>query len=72
VPLSCDCYPGCWGDHSKDWPLVTLNPFTAEAASQLRGDVRHFVPYGSYVEVKEGIRVEPAHFAEFNRLRQAR
>ena len=20
MPLGCDCYPGCWGDHSVLWP----------------------------------------------------
>jgi hypothetical protein len=23
MPLSCDCYGGCWGDHSEGWPAIT-------------------------------------------------
>ena len=23
--LSCDCYPGCWGVHSTDWPYMELD-----------------------------------------------
>ncbi len=58
MPLSCDCYPGCWGDHSKDWPLI---PFADHDKADVRAAVKGAVPYGSYVEVKEGIRVEPGY-----------
>lgn len=58
MPLNCDCYPGCWGDHSKDWPLI---PLDERNASQLRADVGRLVPYGSYVEVEGGIRIEPGY-----------
>lgn len=55
MPLSCDCYGGCWGDHSMEWPSFVIptsliekyegHPFKAvneivEAAG---------LPYGSYV-----------------------
>ena len=57
MPLSCDCYPGCWREHSEDWMLIE---FTAGVdKSVTRKAVRLVVPYGSYVEVEEGIRVEP-------------
>ena len=22
MTLSCDCYAGCWGDHSEGWPEI--------------------------------------------------
>lgn len=56
MPLSCDCYPGCWGDHSKGWPLV---PFKGAPKSDTRVVVRSVIPHGSYVEVDDGIRIEP-------------
>lgn len=24
-PLSCDCAPGCWGVHAKNWPAIAGN-----------------------------------------------
>ena len=24
MPLNCDCYDGCWGDHSENWPRVIV------------------------------------------------
>lgn len=67
MPLSCDCYPGCWGDHSRDWPLV---PFNGAPKSDTRVVVRAVVPRGSYVEVGEGIRIEPDYAHKFpNQLR---
>ncbi len=55
MPLTCDCFPGCWGAHSKDWPLV-VNPFLDR--EEVRKTVMAVVPYGSYVTVEEGTKVE--------------
>lgn len=43
MPLNCDCYGGCWGDHSKNWPDMH---WTLERVKYLatRADL-----YGSYV-----------------------
>lgn len=59
-PLSCDCYGGCWGDHSETWPRLEF--LTKEGAneayrlchqSKKMGDnlpaSERCVPYGSYV-----------------------
>ncbi len=43
MPLSCDCYGGCWGDHSKNWPDMA---YTEERAQYL---VANNKLYGSYV-----------------------
>ena len=42
MPLSCDCYGGCWSVHSRDWPSI---PCT-EARSLY---CRDKLPYGTYV-----------------------
>ncbi len=45
MPLGCDCYAGCWRDHSKHWPDIH---WTHERLKYLRNrsDL-----YGSYVVV---------------------
>jgi len=44
MPLSCDCYPGCWGVHSQNWPSILVpEGLTAQAVGELG------IPYGSYV-----------------------
>jgi len=53
MPLSCDCYPGCWGEHSKHWPSVLL----PEGMTQRQiGDAG--IPYGSFVTTRQTIRFE--------------
>ena len=52
MPLSCDCYGGCWGDHSKGWPSVP-QPRDPHAVARKAG-----VPHGSYVIVEQGLRLE--------------
>lgn len=48
--LGCDCYPGCWGDHSKEWPSLTFGT-KAEAGAAYRSCFAKPdpFPYGSYV-----------------------
>lgn len=46
MPLACDCYGGCWGDHSEGWPEV---PFTDAAWKRAVEQL----PYGSYVRVRD-------------------
>lgn len=67
MPLSCDCYGGCWGDHSKDWPSVVIPPgMETAAAMQLTHSI---VPYGSYVLMGTTVRTETGEYHE--RLRMA-
>ena len=57
--LGCDCYGGCWGDHSKDWPKLIFETIgeTREAyrrCHQTETMGQHLprerrVPYGSYI-----------------------
>lgn len=47
MPLSCDCYGGCWGDHAKDWPTVEI----PEDVSYWELADKAGVPYGSYVKM---------------------
>lgn len=44
MPLTCDCYGGCWGDHAKErgWKSV---PYTLDRWTFV---INKF-PYGSYV-----------------------
>lgn len=59
-PLGCDCYGGCWGDHSESWPrLLFTTKADADEAARLchqepgRGHVPRpkddRPPYGSNV-----------------------
>ncbi len=60
MPLSCDCFPGCWGSHSEKWPTI------AEPQDRTQGAfyrlVRDLVPYGSYVMMTDVVRVETEDF----------
>lgn len=56
MPLGCDCYPGCWGAHSVDWPLI-VGEWT-----KLRPYIHKVVPYGSWVQVPEGVRIELPYY----------
>ncbi len=58
MPLSCDCYPGCWGVHSQDWPEI-WEPRTMSQGEFYRL-VHKLVPYGSYVMMHGRVRVETA------------
>lgn len=56
MPLDCDCYGGCWGDHSEIWPRlkwpagIVIKCREGESVRQrLMRAVREVVPYGSYV-----------------------
>ena len=50
MPLSCDCWPGCWGVHSRDWPCLLVDRDSHLLARQylLTKDI-----YGSYVTMGE-------------------
>jgi len=45
-PLSCDCYPGCWGDHSKDWPRINGELDEIESLFRFAHGI---LPPGTYV-----------------------
>lgn len=61
MPLNCDCYPGCWGDHSELWPEIICAD--KDRAREVRKRIMSLVPYGSYVSADDCIvRVEPDHF----------
>jgi len=63
MPLECDCYDGCWGNHSKDWPEVDYSG-TQRRPSQVEGFVHGAVPYGSYVFVANfTVRIETEDLA---------
>ena len=56
-PLSCDCYGGCWGDHSKDWPKVLIGDERLARAIHAACWSHLKLPYGSYVSAKGEIRL---------------
>lgn len=75
MPLSCDCYGGCWGTHSTDWPSVPIPQRmldkAAAAGSQYPSStianpiLRQLnLPYGTYVVVKDAIRVEREEYLQ--------
>ena len=69
MPLGCDCYGGCWGDHSKDWPSIALSEKSLAEARKINSRYpesvaggaiakRANLPYGSYVIMSGSLRVE--------------
>lgn len=58
MPLSCDYYGGCWGDHSKDWPAISLSKLNKEEVRQLREVIRDKCLHGTYVDAGEQFRFE--------------
>lgn len=60
MPLSCDCYAGCWRAHSEAWPKVkTSGAYNNRGLMLLIG-----APYGSYVTLSGEIRLETEELAE--------
>ena len=62
MPLGCDCYGGCWGDHSKNWPDINWTHERLEYLNSRR-DL-----YGSYVVVN-GSRLPVAYTTDTTRIR---
>ncbi len=55
--LSCDCYPGCWGDHSKEWPTIDDPSEAVGVFLNMASNVRKYIQYGDYVRVDGKLRV---------------
>lgn len=56
MPLSCDCFPGCWGKHSEGWPQIEFA--TEEQATKARRWIianPKAIPYGSYVSMSDTV-----------------
>jgi NTP pyrophosphatase (non-canonical NTP hydrolase) len=51
VPLSCDCYPGCWGNHSTGWPSVFIEDSKKLDAAYWACWKQLNIPHGSYVRM---------------------
>lgn len=69
MPLSCDCFDGCWDVHSLGWPVLTIHKGvnTAQLAATAR------IPYGSYVKVGTQFRCETdEYFAVARRVLEDR
>lgn len=66
MPLSCDCYGGCWAEHSKGWPRVTLpDPARLDALYRDCWETLK-IPHGSYVLVASELelRLETEEYRE--------
>lgn len=59
MPLSCDCYPGCWAKHSESWDR--LKSFNLE---RLRRLAIKNLSHGSYVVMEDYIRIETKEMTE--------
>ena len=67
--LNCDCYDGCWGDHSKNWTAITVpRAMVAEerklgeyypVMSAVKKILRDYtlLQYGDYVVVDKHLRL---------------
>jgi NTP pyrophosphatase (non-canonical NTP hydrolase) len=61
--LSCDCYPGCWGDHSETWTRVGVES-TAKECYQA---VAQILPHGTYVLMPDHVRIlHPGLLEKYN------
>lgn len=67
MPLSCDCFSGCWGVHSKNWPALHIPQHLIDKHAEHRypdsvaaGEIIHAcaIPYGSCVNVSGELRLE--------------
>lgn len=58
MPLTCDCYGGCWGDHAKDWPKVAIPPSMGHYELADKAGI----PYGSYVKIGDNLHVETIEY----------
>lgn len=56
MKLSCDCYPGCWGTHSENWPEIPAHLF-----SKIKSNLN----YGEYVFMEDKVRIEPTAYCRF-------
>lgn len=56
-PLDCDCYPGCWAEHSAAWPSVPT-----DAGGVVVASIRRMLPRGCYVVMGNRVRIEPAWY----------
>jgi len=66
MPLNCDCYPGCWGKHSKNWPFIEFETEEEGRRLYVACSKERIVPYGGYV-----IDIERCQFrVETEELRQ--
>ena len=55
MPLNCDCYAGCWGDHSEGWPEIQ------DTDDKYRAAAIGLLPYGTYVTMPGNVlRVQGA------------
>lgn len=54
MPLSCDCYPGCWDAHSENWFWVD----SSHNVDELYRVAVRLLPYGTYVKMPDHLRVE--------------
>lgn len=74
MPLNCDCYGGCWGAHSKNWPSILI-PKKMIAGSESRypesGLMQRLlqklsepIPYGSYVIADGDFRFETTEYRD--------
>lgn len=63
-PLSCDCYDGCWGDHSKDWPEVAIADEARLAEAHRACWKELHIPRGSYVAVRGALRLQTEEYKQ--------
>jgi NTP pyrophosphatase (non-canonical NTP hydrolase) len=63
MPLNCDCYGGCWGDHSKGWPTIFF--LTKDEATRVFTACWKVlgIPHGSYVLDGRDLRLETEEYA---------
>ena len=55
-PLGCDCYPGCWGEHSKHWHQ--LSPKSIDKIGDLMRLANKHTSYGRVVTLADHVRFQ--------------
>lgn len=62
VPLRCNCYEGCWEDHSDSWPKLVFKKWSGKVVLYPDGRVKASSPDGSAVFHQSGTeRASEAH-----------
>lgn len=57
-------YDGSWGDASKGWPSITLKTEEEARAAYIKAWRGVKIPYGCYVLVGRGLRLETPNMKE--------
>ncbi len=65
APLSCDCYGGCWGDHSVAWSKITIADSSKRQIAFRACWETLKIPHGSYVLAGNELRLQTKEYKQW-------